>query len=105
MSFVKLCDADACEHGSCMGRLIVDSASSLHDRCVHGYPTSLETIQIPREREHDGMDLTDEDIWHLVCAPFSTSSRELAIAHGLSLTQVMRIRLHYRREPWTCPVW
>ncbi len=50
------------------------------------------------------MDLTDEDIWHLVCAPFSTSSRELAITHGLPLAQVMRIRLHYRREPWTCPV-
>ena len=50
------------------------------------------------------MDLTDEDIWHLVCAPFSTSSRELATSHGLPLTQVMRVRVHYRREAWTSPV-
>jgi hypothetical protein len=50
------------------------------------------------------MDLTDENTWHLVCAPASASSRELAITHGLPLAQVMRVRLHYRREPWTCPV-
>ncbi len=42
------------------------------------------------------MDLTDEDIWHLVCAPFSTSSRELAITHGLPLAQVMRVRYSAR---------
>jgi len=50
------------------------------------------------------MDLTDEDIWHLVCAPRSASSRDLAISHGLPLAQVMRVRLQFRRDAWACRV-
>jgi hypothetical protein len=50
------------------------------------------------------MDLTGEDIWMLLCAPASASSRELATRHGLPLAHVMRVRLHYRLEAWSCPV-
>lgn len=50
------------------------------------------------------MDLTDEDIWTLICAPPFTSSRDLAITRGLPVTQVMRVHLHYRGESWACPV-
>jgi hypothetical protein len=50
------------------------------------------------------MDLTDDEIWMLLCAPASASSRDLAASHGLSVAQVMRVRLHYRRDGWTCPV-
>ncbi len=50
------------------------------------------------------MDLTDEEIWMLLCAPRSTSSRDLATSHGLPLAQVMGVRLYYPRNAWTCPV-
>ncbi len=50
------------------------------------------------------MDLTDDEIWTLICAPRSTSSRDLATSLGLLLAQVMRVRLQVRCDGWTCPV-
>lgn len=42
------------------------------------------------------MDLTDDAIWTLICAPRSASSRDLATRHGLPLAQVMRVRYSAR---------
>ena len=80
--------------------LTATTTTALAARATSG----TQNVRVPNSAPSPRHQLTDAQIWIIVCAEASVTDRQLADALGMGLSTVRNARWRVRRQGWTCAV-